>query len=61
MLPLPKSLLEAQGKPVWIVPCTVTQVSPLLVDMLGGTGLPGVSIAGATWLSRSSVGVTWLR
>lgn len=49
MLPFTKSLLEQQGKPMFLVPCTVTQVSPLLVDMLGGSSIPGVSIAGASY------------
>lgn len=48
MLPLTRSLLEQQGKPIYLVPCTVTQVSPLLVDILG-TNVPGVSIAGASY------------
>ena len=49
MIPFTKTLLEQQGKPVWLVPCTVTQVSPLLVTLLGGDAIPGVSIAGATY------------
>lgn len=39
----------AQGRPVFLLPCTVTQVSPLLVSIQGGDNIPGVSIAGATY------------
>ena len=49
MFSFTKTLLEQQGRPVFIVPCTVTQVSPLLVTLLGGTNIPGVKIAGATY------------
>lgn len=49
MLPSAKKLLEMQGRPVSLVPCTVTQVSPLLVSMLGASNLPGVSIPGAIY------------
>lgn len=49
MLAFTKTLLEQQGKPVWLVPCTVTQVSPLVVSLLGATSIPAVSIAGATY------------
>ncbi len=49
MFAFTKALLEQQGTPVYVVPCTVTQVSPLLVTLLGGTNLPGVKIAGATY------------
>lgn len=49
MLSFTKTLLEQQGTPAYIVPCTVTQTSPLLVSMLGEDGIPGVSIAGLTY------------
>ncbi len=49
MLPFTRNQLEQQAKPVYIVPCTVTQTSPLLVSMLGQDGIPGVSVAGATY------------
>ena len=45
---LTKQLLEQQAKPVYLVPCTITAVSPLQVSMLGGT-YPGVSIPGCTY------------
>ena len=49
---LVRALLEgrAQGpRPVVLLPCTVTQVSPLLVSILGGDNIPAVSIAGAVY------------
>ena len=49
MLNFTRTLLEQQGSPAFVVPCTVTQVSPLLVSMLGGSNIPAVSIAGATY------------
>jgi hypothetical protein len=49
MIPAAKTLLEQRGKPVWLVPCTVTQTSPLLVTLLGETNIPAVSIAGASY------------
>lgn len=49
MLPFTKALLEQQSNPVYLVPCTVSQLSPLLVSLLGQDGVPGVSIAGATY------------
>lgn len=49
MQPLAQTILQNQGRPVTIVPCTVTQVSPLQVNILGGTGIPAVKIAGATY------------
>jgi hypothetical protein len=51
MMPNPFSrvLLEQQGSPVSLVPCTVTQVTPLLVTVLGATGVSAVKVAGATY------------
>ena len=49
MQPAAKKLLEMQGRPVTLAPCTVTQVSPLVVTLLGATGIPGVSIPGAIY------------
>lgn len=49
MLPFTKSLLEQQAKPIYLVPCVVTQVSPLQVSLLGQDGLPGVPLAGLTY------------
>lgn len=49
MLPFTKQVLEQQAKPVYLVPCTITQVSPLQVSMLGATAIPGVSIPGCTY------------
>lgn len=49
MQPFAQTILQNQGRPVTIVPCTVTQVSPLQVTILGGTGIPAVKIAGATY------------
>lgn len=49
MLDLTKQLLEQQAKPVYLVPCTITSVSPLVVSLLGATGIPAVSIPGATY------------
>lgn len=49
MLNLTRTLLEQQGNPAFLVPCTVTATSPLTVTLLGRTGIPGVSIAGATY------------
>ncbi|MGH1547981.1 hypothetical protein ACRAWB_01900 [Leifsonia poae] len=40
---------QNQRAHVFLAPCTVTQVSPLLVTVEGGTDVPGVSIAGATY------------
>jgi hypothetical protein len=47
--PIAQTILQNQGRPVTIVPCTVTQVSPLQVTILGGTSIPAVKIAGATY------------
>ncbi len=47
--PLSKALLEQQGSPVYLVPCTVTQVTPLLITLLGATNVPAVKIAGGTY------------
>ena len=49
MQALAQTILQNQGRPVSIVPCTVTQVSPLLVTINGGMGIPAVKIAGATY------------
>jgi hypothetical protein len=46
---LTRTLLEQQSNPVRLIPCTVTQLSPLLVTLLGGTNIPAVKIAGATY------------
>jgi hypothetical protein len=49
VLPLARTILQAQGRPVTIAPCTVTQITPLLVTVNGGTNIPAVKIAGATY------------
>jgi len=46
---VPASLLERYGEPIYRVPCTIVQVTPLLVDMMGGTNLPATKVAGATY------------
>lgn len=38
-----------QGQPVRLVPCTVTQVSPLLITILGEPNVPAVKVAGGTY------------
>lgn len=44
-----RSLLEKHGEQIYRVPCTIVQVTPLLIDMMGGTNLPATKIAGATY------------
>jgi hypothetical protein len=46
---LTKTLLEQQAKPVYLVPCTVTQLSPLQVSLLGQDAVPGVGLGGLTY------------
>jgi hypothetical protein len=46
---LTRALLEQQGSPVYLVPCTVTQVTPLLITLLGSTGVSAVKVIGATY------------
>lgn len=46
--PFSRALLE-QGSPAMVVPCEVTQVTPLLITVLGSTAVPAVKIAGATY------------
>jgi hypothetical protein len=46
---LTKTLLEQQAIPASIVPCTITQVGPLQVTMLGQTNVPAVSVQGCTY------------
>lgn len=53
--PLAKALLEQQGTPVYIVPCTVTQVTPLLITLLGTTSVPAVKVIGATYSLNAAV------
>jgi hypothetical protein len=55
--PLAKSLLEQQGDPCFIVPCTVTQVTPLLITLLGQTNVPAVKVIGATYTLNAAVAV----
>lgn len=45
---LSQTLLQQQGRPAYVVPCTVTSTSPLLVTILGTTGVPAVRIANTT-------------
>lgn len=49
--PLARALSDdgRNRRPVYLIPCTVTQVSPLLVDLGDGTPIQGVKIAGATY------------
>lgn len=48
MTSLSQTLLRQQGSPAYVVPCTVTSTSPLLVTILGATSVPAVLIAGTT-------------
>jgi hypothetical protein len=48
MANLSQTLLQQQGRPAYVVPCTVTQVSPPLVTLLGATNVPAVRIANTT-------------
>jgi hypothetical protein len=48
MANLSQTLLQQQGRPAFIVPCTVTSTSPLQVTILGATAVPAVLIAGTT-------------
>lgn len=47
--PLAKALLEQQGSPIYLVPCTVTATSPLTITLLGQAGIAAVKVAGATY------------
>ncbi|WP_434315831.1 hypothetical protein [Leifsonia sp. P73] len=49
MQPFTKQILERQAKPLYLVPCVITQVSPLQVSMLGAANVPAVSIPGCTY------------
>jgi hypothetical protein len=49
MFSFTRTLLEQQGSPCRIVPCEVTQVSPLLISLLGQANVPAVKVAGATY------------
>lgn len=46
---LSKTLLERHGSPVYVVPCTITQVTPLLISMAGGDNLPATKMLGLTY------------
>lgn len=46
---LTKALLETQGNPLYLVPCTVTATSPLTITLLGQTGVAAVKVAGGTY------------
>lgn len=48
MTSLSVTLLEQQGRAVYVVPCTVTSTSPLEVTILGATAVPAVLIDGTT-------------
>lgn len=48
MANLSQTLLQQQGRSVYVVPCTVTSTSPLQVTLLGATSVPAVLIAGTT-------------
>jgi hypothetical protein len=49
MFSFTRTLLESQGSPCRVVPCTVTQLSPLLISLLGQVDVPAVKIAGADY------------
>lgn len=46
---LSKTLLEKHGARIYVVPCTIAQISPLLVNMAGGTNLPATKMLGLTY------------
>jgi len=47
---LARAVVAAQpGRPCTIAPCTVTQVSPLLITLNGAPNIPAVKIAGVTY------------
>ena len=48
MASLSQTLLQQQGRPAFVVPCTVTSTSPLEVSILGAVDVPAVSVAGTT-------------
>jgi hypothetical protein len=47
--PFSRALLDQAGTPVSMLPCTVTQVTPLLITVLGATDVPAVKVAGASY------------
>lgn len=48
--PLSRALSATDGaRPVVMVPVTVTQVSPILIDFGDGSPVAGMKIAGATY------------
>lgn len=46
---LTKALLEQQSSPLGVVPCVVTQVTPLLITLLGEANVSAVKVAGLTY------------
>ena len=48
MTELSRTLLQSQGRPAYLVPCTVTATSPLTVTIMGATGVLAVKVAGST-------------
>jgi hypothetical protein len=52
---LTKSLLEQQVKPVHMVPCTVTTVTPMTVTLLGEPNIAGIKIPGATYSTGAAI------
>lgn len=47
----------AQAPELKLVPASITQVTPLLVTMLGATGVPGVKIASLTYTTGPAVAI----
>jgi hypothetical protein len=46
---LPANVAQREPQPLYLVPVTVTQVTPLLVTYKGSTNIPAVKLAGCTY------------